>query len=125
MKKIFLLVFTAFLFIGCGKDEDTIYDFIGTWAGTYSGTEKGSWNIVVASDGKVTGTLDSEQTTENYYITGTLTESGELNATIGSPADGEFKGTLTREDKKASGTWVNAVPSPTRSGTWKGEKTSK
>lgn len=124
MKKIFLLVFTAFLFIGCGKDEDTIYDFIGTWAGTYSGTEKGSWNIVVASDGKVTGTLDSEQTTENYYISGTLTESGELNATIGSPADGEFKGTLTR-DKKANGTWVNAVPTPTRSGTWKGEKTSK
>ncbi|WP_066435864.1 hypothetical protein [Chryseobacterium sp. CCH4-E10] len=122
MKKIFLLVFTAFLFIGC-KDEDTIYDFIGTWAGTYSGTEKGSWNIVVASDGKVTGTLDSEQTTENYYISGTLTESGELNATIGSPEDGEFKGTLTR-DKKGSGTWVNELPTPTRSGTWTGEKTS-
>ncbi|AZA85800.1 hypothetical protein EG349_02855 [Chryseobacterium shandongense] len=122
MKKIFLLVFTAFLFIGC-KDEDTIYDFIGTWAGTYSGTEKGSWNIVVASDGKVTGTLDSEQTTENYYISGTLTESGELNATIGSPEDGEFKGTLTR-DKKGSGTWLNELPTPTRSGTWTGEKTS-
>lgn len=122
MKKLFLLVFTAFLFIGC-KDEDTIYDFIGTWAGTYSGTEKGSWNIVVASDGKVTGTLDSEQTTENYYISGTLTESGELNATIGSPQDGEFKGTLT-QDKKASGTWVNKLPTPDRSGTWKGEKTS-
>lgn len=122
MKKIFLLVFTAFLFIGC-KDEDTIYDFIGTWAGTYSGTEKGSWNIVVASDGKVTGTLDSEQTTENYYISGTLTESGELNATIGSPEDGEFKGTLTR-DKKGSGTWVNELPTPPRSGTWTGEKTS-
>lgn len=122
MKKLFLLVFTAFLFIGC-KDEDTIYDFIGTWAGTYSGTEKGSWNIVVASDGKVTGTLDSEQTTENYYISGTLSESGELDATIGSPEDGEFKGTLTR-DKKGSGTWVNALPTPDRSGTWKGEKTS-
>lgn len=123
MKKIFLLLFTAFLFIGC-KEEDTIYDFIGTWAGTYSGTEKGSWNIVVASDGKVTGTLDAEQTTENYNISGTLTESGELNATIGSPADGEFKGTLSRS-KKANGTWVNAVPATTRSGTWKGEKTSK
>ncbi|SMP28083.1 hypothetical protein [Chryseobacterium profundimaris] len=122
MKKLFLLVFTAFLFIGC-KDEDTIYDFIGTWAGTYTGTEKGSWNIVVASDGKVTGTLDSEQTTENYYISGTLSESGELNATIGSPEDGEFKGTLSRT-RTASGTWVNALPTPDKSGTWKGEKTS-
>lgn len=125
MKKIFLLLFTAFLFIGCSKDEDTIYDFIGTWAGTYEGTEKGSWNIVVATDGKVTGTLDAEQTSENYLISGYLSESGELTATIGSPSDGEFRGTLTREDKKASGTWVNAVPTPTRSGTWKGEKTSK
>ncbi len=122
MKKLFLLVFTAFLFIGC-KDEDTIYDFIGTWAGTYSGTQKGSWNIVVASDGKVTGTLDSEQSTENYYISGTLSESGDLSATIGSPADGQFIGKLNR-NKRGSGTWVNEVPSPSKSGTWRGEKTS-
>jgi hypothetical protein len=125
MKKIFLLLMTAFLFIGCGKDEDTIYDFIGTWAGTYEGNEKGDWNIVVATDGKVTGTMHSDQTTENYHISGYLSESGELNATIGSPADGEFKGTLTREDKKGSGSWTNAVPTPVRTGTWKGEKTSK
>ncbi|MFC3157564.1 hypothetical protein ACFOEQ_02865 [Chryseobacterium arachidis] len=101
MKKIFLLLFTAFLFIGCSKDDDTIYDFIGTWAGRYDGTEKGDWNIVVATDGKVTGTLHSDQTTENYYISGHLTESGELTATIGTPDDGEFKGTLSREDKKS------------------------
>lgn len=125
MKKIFLLLLTAFLFIGCSKDEDTIYDFIGTWAGTYEGTEKGDWNIVVATDGKVTGTLHSDATTENYYISGHLSESGDLQATIGFPEDGEFKGNLTREDKKASGTWSNSVPTPTRSGTWRGEKTSK
>ncbi|NPA09269.1 MAG: hypothetical protein GXO46_09810 [Chlorobi bacterium] len=125
MKKIFLLLLTAFLFVGCGKDEDTIYDFIGTWAGTYEGTEKGDWNVVVATDGKVTGTLHSDQTTENYYISGHLSESGDLVATIGFPEDGEFRGTFTREDKKATGTWSNAVPNPTRSGTWKGAKTSK
>ncbi|WP_294298739.1 hypothetical protein [uncultured Chryseobacterium sp.] len=125
MKKIFLLFLTAFLFIGCSKDDDTIYDFIGTWAGTYEGTEKGNWNIVVATDGKVTGTMHSDQTTENYYISGYLSESGELNATIGSPEDGSFKGTLTREDKKGTGTWTNAVPATVRSGTWKGAKTSK
>lgn len=125
MKKLFLLLLTAFLFTGCSKDDDTIYDFIGTWAGTYEGTEKGDWNIVVATDGKVTGTMHSDQTTENYYISGYLSESGELNATIGAPEDGEFKGTLTREDKKGNGTWTNAVPATVRSGTWKGAKTSK
>jgi hypothetical protein len=123
MKKLFLLLLTAFLFVGCGKDEDTIYDFIGTWAGTYEGTEQGDWNIVVATDGKVTGTMHSEITTENYHISGHLSESGELNATIGSPADGEFRGTL-RRDKKGDGNWRNSVPTPDRSGTWKGEKNS-
>lgn len=124
MKKIFLLLLMAFLFIGCGKDEDTIYDFIGTWSGTYEGTEKGDWNIVVASDGKVTGTMHSDTTTENYYITGQLSESGDLNASIGAPSDGEFKGTLTR-DKKGNGGWTNSVPTPARAGTWKGEKNAK
>ncbi|MCJ8153514.1 hypothetical protein MKJ01_07015 [Chryseobacterium sp. SSA4.19] len=125
MKKIFLLLLTAFLLIGCNEDEDNIYDFIGTWTGTYEGTEKGSWNIVVATDGKVTGTMHSDQTTENYAISGQLSETGDLTAVVGMPEDGEFRGTLMREDKKASGTWTNSVPTPIRSGTWKGEKTSK
>ncbi len=123
MKKIFLLLFTAFLFMGC-KDEDTIYDFIGTWSGTYAGTQRGTWNIVVASDGKVSGTLSSQQTTENYQISGQLSDSGDLNATIGSPADGQFTGKLYRT-KSGSGTWVNEVPTPSKSGTWRGKKTSK
>lgn len=121
MKKIFLLLFTAFLFIGCSSDDDTIYDFIGTWSGTYDGNEKGDWNIVVASDGKVTGTMHSDQTNENYYISGNLSDTGELNASIGSPADGEFRGNLTRE-KTGTGNWTNSVPTPIRAGSWKGEK---
>lgn len=121
MKKLFLLLLTAFLFIGCSSDDDTIYDFIGTWSGTYDGSDKGVWNIVVASDGKVTGTMHSDQNNENYYISGNLSDSGELNASVGSPADGEFRGNLTR-DKKGSGGWTNSVPTPSRSGSWTGEK---
>lgn len=121
MKKLFLLLFTAFLFVGCSSDEDTIYDFIGTWSGTYEGTEKGNWNIVVGGDGKVTGTMHSDQTNENYHISGNLSNSGDLNASIGAPADGEFKGTLTRENT-ASGNWTNSVPTPVRTGSWKGGK---
>ncbi|WP_027385342.1 hypothetical protein [Chryseobacterium gregarium] len=124
MKKIFLLLLTAFLFIGCGKDEDTIYDFIGTWAGTYKGTEKGDWNIVVAADGKVTGTMHSTQTTKNYSISGHLSESGELTAALGMPENGEFNGTL-RRNKKGSGSWSNLAITPTKSGTWTGTKKSK
>lgn len=121
MKKLFLLLLTAFLFIGCSSDDDTIYDFIGTWHGTYEGSDKGVWNIVVATDGKVTGTMHSDLNQENYNISGNLSTSGDLNAVVGLPSDGEFRGNLT-VDKVGNGSWVNSVPTSGRSGTWKGEK---
>ncbi|MEN4760583.1 MULTISPECIES: hypothetical protein [unclassified Chryseobacterium] len=125
MKKLFLLLFTTLLFVGCSTDDDTIYDYIGTWSGTYEGADKGTWNIVVASDGKVTGTMHSEDNQENYYISGRLSDSGDLNAVVGTPEDGEFKGTLNRKDKNGNGNWRNSIPTPIRTGTWKGEKSKK
>lgn len=121
MKKLFLLLFTAFLFIGCSSTDETIYDYIGTWSGTYEGNDKGIWNFVVANDGKVTGTMHSEDNNENYSISGHLDASGQLTAELGLPADGEFVGTLTI-DEKGNGNWTNSVPTPDRSGTWTGEK---
>ncbi|MXS72864.1 MULTISPECIES: hypothetical protein [Chryseobacterium] len=124
MKKLFLLFLTTFLLIGCSTNDETIYDYIGTWSGTYEGTQKGLWNFVVASDGKVTGTMYSESTNENYNISGFLNNSGQLTAELVLPADGQFSGTLTL-DKTATGTWVNESPTPARSGTWKGTKDKK
>ncbi|KPE50990.1 hypothetical protein [Chryseobacterium indologenes] len=121
MKKLFLLLLTAFLFIGCSSDDDTIYDFIGTWSGKYDGSDKGTWNFVVASDGKVSGTMHSEVNNENYTISGNLTDTGDLTSVVGLPSDGEFRGALTREGK-GNGSWSNSVPTPTRTGTWSGEK---
>ncbi|KFF02199.1 hypothetical protein [Chryseobacterium luteum] len=121
MKKLFLLLLTAFLFIGCSSDDDTIYDYIGTWSGKYTGSDDGTWNLVVASDGKVTGTMHSTVNDENYNISGNLTDTGDLTAVIGLPSDGEFKGTLSKE-KKGNGNWSNAVPTPARYGTWTGDK---
>ncbi|ANF52584.1 hypothetical protein A0O34_19610 [Chryseobacterium glaciei] len=122
MKKLFLLLLTAFIFIGCSSDDDTIYDFIGTWSGTYEGSDKGDFNFVVASDGKLTGTMHSTVKDENYVITGNVTDTGDLTGVIGTPSDGDFHGTLTREDKKGTGGWTNSVPTPTRAGTWTGAK---
>lgn len=120
MKKIFLLLLTTFSLIGCSSDDDTIYDYIGTWSGTYSGTDKGAWNFVVANDGKVTGTMHSDVNNENYNISGRLDASGQLTADLGLPSDGQFTGTLA--DKKGDGSWTNAVPTPTRTGAWTGMK---
>lgn len=121
MKKLFLLLLTTFSLIGCSSDDETIYDYIGTWSGTYTGSDKGVWNFVVATDGKVTGTMHSETNNENYNISGRLDASGQLTADLGLPSDGQFTGTLTLEDK-GDGNWTNAVPTPTRSGAWTGVK---
>ncbi|MDH6253681.1 hypothetical protein M2347_003408 [Chryseobacterium sp. H1D6B] len=120
MKKLFLLFLMTFLLIGCKTDDDNVYDYIGTWSGTYDGTDKGIWNFVVASDGKVTGTMHSDVNNENYTISGNVSTSGELNTMVGLPSDGSFRGTLA--DKKGNGTWVNSVPTPDRSGNWTGDK---
>ncbi|CAA7196198.1 hypothetical protein [Chryseobacterium potabilaquae] len=121
MKKLLLLLLTAFSFIGCSSDEDTINDFIGTWSGTYEGNDKGVWNFVVANDGKVTGTMHSDVNQENYTISGNLNGSGNLTGVVGWPSKGNFQGNLSKE-KKANGNWLNSVPNPERSGTWSGGK---
>jgi hypothetical protein len=126
MKKYFLLVLMAFMFIGCNSDDDlTIVDYIGTWSGTYTGSnDKGDWNIVVASDGDVTGTMHSDTFNENYAINGHLDRTGQLVAELTMPVKGTFNGNLNIQ-KTGNGTWNNNIPSPARSGTWTGEKDDK
>ncbi|CAM3162347.1 hypothetical protein DRF59_11365 [Chryseobacterium flavum] len=121
MKKLFLLLLTAFLFIGCSSDDDTIYDYVGTWSGTYDGSDKGVWNFVVDDAGKVVGTMHSDVNNENYNISGNLSTTGDLNAVVGLPSKGEFRGTLNT-DKNGSGNWSNALPTPAKSGSWQGTK---
>ncbi|MFP7654617.1 hypothetical protein [Chryseobacterium proteolyticum] len=65
--------------------------------------------------------MHSDVNNENYKIAGHLNDSGELNASVGLPSDGSFNGNLGT-DKKGNGSWTNAVPTPTRSGSWTGEK---
>lgn len=121
MKKLFLLLLTIFSLIGCTADDETLVDYVGTWSGTYEGTEKGLWKFVVASDGKVTGTMYNVTSNENYNISGFLDRSGQLTAELVLPADGQFNGTLNVEEK-GSGNWTNESPTPVRSGSWSGEK---
>ena len=123
MKKLFLLLLTTFFLIGCSKDEDTIHDYIGTWSGTYDGTDKGDWNFVVSTDGKIIGTMHSETSKENYKISGRISNSGQVTADVGSPSDGQFIGTLAED--KGNGDWSNKLTTPANSGVWTGEKDKK
>lgn len=121
MKRLFLLLFTTLMLIGCNSDDDNIYDYIGTWSGTYEGNESGLWRLVVASDGKVTGTMYNETSNENYNISGRLDSSGKLTADLVLPEDGQFIGTFNL-DGQGNGNWSNESPTPARSGTWTGTK---
>ncbi len=116
----------ALMFIGCNSDDElTLIDYIGTWSGTYTGNnDKGEWNFVVATDGKVTGTMHSTDHDENYSINGRLDRSGQLVSELTLPAKGNFNGTLNLE-KKGSGSWNNNIPTPARSGNWEGAKDKK
>ncbi len=124
MKKLFLLLLTAFLCIGCSSDDETIHDYVGTWSGTFEGGDKGVWNFVVDNTGKVVGTMHSETTTDNYSISGSVSNSGDLTGTLGLPAKGEFKGKLTIDKtvKNGNGSWGNTLHTPAQYGTWKGTK---
>ncbi|WP_262147418.1 hypothetical protein [Chryseobacterium foetidum] len=126
MKKFFLLALMAVMFIGCNSDDElTLIDYVGTWSGTYTGTnDKGDWNFIVADDGKVTGTMHSINSNQNFAIIGRLDRSGQLVAELAVPAKGNFNGTLTVE-KKGNGAWDISLPAPARSGNWEGVKDKK
>lgn len=121
MKKYLLLFFAFILLVGCNSDEDTLYENIGTWSGMYQGSaDKGMFNFVISTDGKVTGTMHSDTFNENYYFTGRVGSSGQLTAELGYPQKGRFNGNLA--DKKGNGDWENNLPTPKRIGTWTAEK---
>ncbi len=123
MKKLFLLLLTTFFLIGCNSDDDTLTNYIGTWSGTYSGSaDKGIWNFVVSTDGKVTGTMHSDTNNENFNISGRLSTTGQLTASVGLPSDGQFMGNLNEEKGNGNGNWSNKLKNPATTGTWQGEK---
>ena len=108
MKKLLLLTFALFLFACSGGDDDgnntteIRAEYVGTWSAVYSGDGFGDALVIVSSTGDVSGYAN-----EIYEITGTVTNSGVLNATAGSVADGfntTWEGVLTTEGT-GSGTW--------------------
>ncbi len=58
------------------------------------------WNFVVDKTGKVSGTMHSDVSSENYNISGNLSSSGDLVGTVGLPSKGEFKGKLNPDKKE-------------------------
>ncbi|MBC2845087.1 hypothetical protein [Winogradskyella flava] len=108
--------------ISCSKDEDgeeISAHLVGNWSGTYDGDDEGVWSVTVSRSGNVTGTATSLFSSDSADITGTVSDSGTLSATIGNSENREFIGQL-EEDNEAMGTWVDTVRD--YDGTWVGSK---
>lgn len=115
-KALLFLLVLAITASACNHDAP----FEGTWAGTYSGNDTGTWQIVIDADGALNGIAYSNIIQSNMAITGIVSNNGDLSATSTTSTGAQFVGTLT--DNTGSGTWTNQFGTFTFSGTWVGTK---
>ena len=121
MKKLLLLTFVFILFTSCGGDDDNTTNsvFQGEWSGTFSGDDNGTWTASINSNGAVDGAAYSTTFSDNYSLEGSVSSSGQFQATFGtSSVGGVFTGLLN--GNSAIGTWVNT--GAMMNGSWSGSK---
>lgn len=126
--KSLILAFLTLLFLtltwGCAQDDNAVpvltEKFTGEWSGSFSGTEKGSWTAVMEPTGVLSGTIQSENSTNTYTLKGMVTADGSLKATyaLSGQTIGSFKGELTKSI--GSGIWKSA--DEVSEGIWIGNK---
>ena len=114
----------ALALAGCGSDGDddgsSASPFEGTWSGTYSGSDNGSWSFTVDSNGTVPGTVWGDQT---LTLSGSVSDSGAISADIGIPGTDDaasFQGQMDEENGTVTGTWTSAPLN--QSGTFSGTR---
>jgi len=122
----FLAILVVF-FVAC--EEDDVKPFEGTWKGTYSGGDSGTWEATVTYSsndgvGVVIGTTTSSNAIwgGNSQIAGALGSDGTITAAIGTTNDGgEWVGKF--EKTHASGSWKGKDQNGSSiEGTWTGKK---
>lgn len=98
------------------------YDqFKGTWTGSFSGEDSGTWNATIDKDGKAAGTISSNGISSlTFQLSGTISENGSINMSY--TYNGQQLGTMTGTmgTVNASGTWESPVQD--KKGTWTGTK---
>lgn len=132
MKKTFLrllvIIPMTLTAVSCGSDDEqphqhvNPYDlFKGTWTGTFSGEDSGTWSATIDKEGKAEGTISSNGNSSlTFQLSGTISESGSVNMsyTYNGQQVGTMTGTMTAAN--ASGTWESPVQN--KSGSWAGAK---
>ena len=82
--------------------------FVGTYSGTFSGDDSGTWTAVVDSTGNVTGS-GASSAIGNFLISGNVTRSGAIFFTAGTVTAGaNFSGTISLSGE-VSGNWASVI----------------
>lgn len=90
MKKRIALLFLVCFAFGCGGGggSSTPSPFQGTWIGTWdspSAGANGTANITIALNGQVTGTVHDNVANADGTVTGSISNSGNVNAQVQYP----------------------------------------
>jgi len=94
----------------------------GSYTGTYSGSESGTFAVQISSSGAVTGTVQSPSS-GTIPVTGTVNLAGTVHFNgSGTAGNAEWAGAFffipTSVKAAGSGTW--SIPSSGFTGTWTG-----
>ena len=82
-------------------------EFAGQYTGTFSGDDYGTFSIAVDSQGNISGTAWSNKYQEQYYISGTISSSGQIYMVAGNVDTGAtFRGSADSSGN-VQGTWEN------------------
>lgn len=114
--------------ISCSSNDDAPHEhvnpydkFKGSWSGTFSGGDSGTWAASIDKDGKVTGTITSNSiASATFALSGKISENGtvDMNYTYNNQEIGTMTGTMA--ESTASGKWESPVQK--LEGTWQGSK---
>ena len=121
MKKLLFLSFVlCTIFItSCSKDDEKASPFQGSWSGTYTGPDTGTWTANINAEGVIAGSVDSDLLNFPLPLQGVVNDQGEFTSTVGTAQLGlTFTGQLT--SNTGQGTWESTDASS--SGTWTGTK---
>jgi len=101
------------------RTETDLQAFVGTYSGTFSGDDSGTWTAIVDSTGNVTGS-GAASAGGNFHISGNVTRSGAISFTAGTVTAGaNFSGTISFSGE-VTGNWANVIFSA--SGTFSGRR---
>ena len=107
-----VVLFLCLFMVSCGGGGDSQPSpWIGSYEGTYTGSEDGSYIFQVLNDGTMSATIQSPSV-GTFHGSGYVAQSGQMSATMhGSGVGGPFTITYT-------GTFVNVGGLITGSGNW-------